>query len=356
MKWADRAISSILRQKIAHRNWRYALSRAFAMMNACAPGEVIYITGPSRAGKSRLIRELSGMMKSPEQDDEVYMPCFSVLATNCSVRGSFSTKAFTIRALEAIRHPIYGMGLCDDDWSIERLRLLEKTSEGVLRPALESAIINRHCKYMFIDEAQHLMYAMSGMHAAAAILDSWKCLAQSAGIVLILVGAYPLLNVLKQSPHLLGRKHEVHIPRYRETREDILAFMEIIAFYDRILHEYSGFSNLRDWDEYLFRGSLGCIGLLQSWLRDALAIANATRSDKLTKTHLTEAQISASDRRIIEEEILEGEAIMARMEDESVNKSTPKPDKSTPSGKKGKKRRKKPFQKNPRRYPAGGRG
>ena len=355
MEWADRAITSILKQKIAHRNWRQALARAFAMMNACAPGEVIYVTGPSRAGKSRLVRELSKMMKTSDHDD-VYMPCFTVLATNCSVRGSFSTKAFTIRSLEAIKHPIYGMGLCDDDWSIERLRLLEKTSEGVLRPALESAIINRRCKYMFIDEAQHLMYAMSGMHAAAAILDSWKCLAQSAGIVLILVGAYPLLNVLKQSPHLLGRKHEVHIPRYRETREDILAFIEIIAFYDCIIREHSGCSNLRDWDEYLLRGSLGCIGLLQSWLRDALAIANATGSKKLTKKHLMEAKLSESDRRIIEEELLEGEAIMNRMEDEPANKSIRKAVTSTSSGKKVKKRKKNPFQKNPRRYPAGGRG
>ena len=354
MEWVNQAISNIMRQKIAHRNWCHALARAFAMMNACAPGEVIYITGPSRAGKSRLIKELSRIMKNPEHDD-MYMPCFTVMAANCSTRGSFSTKAFTIRSLEAIKHPIYGTELGNDDWSVERLRLLEKTSEGVLRLALESAIINRRCKYMFIDEAQHLMYATRGMHSAAAILDSWKCLAQSVGIILILVGAYPLLNVLKQSPHLLGRKHEVHIPRYRETRDDILAFKEIIEFYDRIIHDHFGQSNFRDWDEYLFHGSFGCIGLLQSWLRAALAIADATEAERLTKEHLMEAKLSPSDSRIIEEEILEGEAIMNKAEEESANNSIRKVYKSARPGKKGKKRRKKPFQKNPRRYPVGGR-
>ena len=119
-----------------------------------------------------------------------------------------------------------------------------------------------------------------------------------------------------QSPHLLGRKHEVHIPRYRETREDVLAFMEIIAFYDHIIRESSGESNLREWAEFLFQDSLDCIGLLQSWLRDALAIASATGPETLTKAHLMEAKLSASDRRIIEEEILEGEATMARMEND----------------------------------------
>lgn len=55
---------------IPHRNWQRALYDAFAILISASPGEVICITGPSRAGKSLLIRRLIDLLFGKSRFDE----------------------------------------------------------------------------------------------------------------------------------------------------------------------------------------------------------------------------------------------------------------------------------------------
>ena len=351
MNWTKQSIDNISLESIPHRNWNRALSEAYSLMLASMPGDVLCITGPSRAGKSRLISELSGLMSGEAPREDGTMPCVTILAENCSVRGAFSTKAFTIRGLEAVKHPIYGVNESGDNWGVIRYALLQKTAEGVLRPALETALKLRKTKYLFIDEAQHIIHAQSSDKGAAAILDSWKCLAQAAGIVLVLVGAYPLLNVLRLSPHLLGRKHQVHLPRYHENRGDIIAFREIVDTYSELIVMPRKARALSEWSETLYRGSLGCIGLLQAWLRRAIANADANKASVLRKEDIFSTRIPRSEFITILEEIAAGEAALEQV-NESPEPPNDEPNAASPrpAGKKAK-----PFRKKPRRYAVGGR-
>lgn len=356
MIWQQSSIENIVNDRIPHRNWNRSLSEAHSLMMASSPGEVVCLTGPSRCGKSRLITELSKLMSGSYAQDEEIMPCATVLATNCNVRGSFSTKAFTIKGLEAIRHPIYGINSDDDEWGVKRLALLQKTSEGVLRPALESGLELRKTKYLFIDEAQHIMHVQGGDTSAAAILDSWKCLAQEAGVVLVLVGAYPLLDVLRLSPHLLGRKHQVHLPRYHENRGDIMAFRQIVDTYCELITMPSKTRALSEWNEVLYRGSLGCIGLLQSWLRRALAHSMANNAKMLRKEDLFATRLSQKEIKSIYAEIAHGEKALETEKEQAVPKDEAANSVASITDTAPKKKKKsKPFQKNPRRYPVGGR-
>lgn len=350
MNWSKQSIDNISLESIPHRNWKRALSEAYSLMLASNPGDVICITGPSRGGKTRLISELSNLMSGGELTENGVMPCVTILAENCSVRGSFSTKAFTIRGLEEVQHPIYGINKAGDAWGVTRYALLQKTSEGVLRPALETALKLRKTKYLFIDEAQHIMHAQGSTQGAAAILDSWKCLAQTAGIVLVLVGAYPLLNVLRLSPHLLGRKHQVHLPRYHENRGDIIAFREIVDTYSELIVMPKKVRALNEWSETLYRGSLGCIGLLQSWLRRAIANADANNASALRKEDLFSTRTPRVEFLSILEEIAAGETALELIKDSPAAPINPSSKNSPSTGKKTK-----PFRKKPRRYPVGGR-
>lgn len=357
MHWAYKTIEIIKKKSIAHRNWRFALNDAFALLITSAMGEVICITGPSRAGKSRLIQALIklivGDIRLSDTENQVVV---NILATNCSVGGLFSTKAFTIRALEAVRHPIYGIVHDDVEKEIKRLRLLERTPESVLRPALESALKIRKARYIFIDEAQHIEYAQRSLKGAEAILQSWKCLAQSTNTTLILVGAYPILELLKLCPHMLGRKHQIHLPRYGYKKNDLLAFTEIVDAYNAHVVLPKNVSSLEDWNEVLYEGSLGCIGLLEGWLRDALAHVISYGNDELTLEHFKLTRRPLSEEREIADEIVEGEAFLEKSDSELRDENyTIDPAPESSSSPTPKKRKGKPFQRNPKRYKIGGR-
>jgi len=354
MHWTKTAIKTIRSMSISHRNWNRAFSDSFAFLTASAMGEVVCITGPSRAGKSRLIRKLISMLDCGQISNEInIMPVVSVLATNCSVRGGFSTKEFTIRALEAVKHPIFGVVHNDYELEVKRLKLLARTSEGVLRLALEHALIQRQTRYFFIDEAQHIQYVLNNERHAAAILESWKCLAQSTGTTLVLVGAYPLLNILKLCPHMLGRKHQVHLPRYQYVENDLLAFSEIIEVYSELIVLPEGVESLNDWIDLLYEGSMGCIGLLEGWLRGALAYVDANDERVLTLAHLKAARRSKIEEAEISQEITEGEKVLGKAGGISYVSAVESSDLVVSNKKKINKKRGKPFRRSPKRYDIG---
>ncbi len=349
MSQADQSIRQIKEIRIPHRNYERALAEAAAALVASAPGEVICILGPSRVGKSRLAAALSKFVIGTQPLPKGVMPVVSVQAENCSVGGSFSTKAFTLRALEAIQHPFYSIGNNNGRLENDRNRLAERTPEGILRVALERGLVCRKTQYLIIDETQHIRYARGGDRAAAAILDSLKCLASETGVVLILVGAYPLIEVLQLCPHLLGRKHQVHFPRYQNNREDLLVFEQILDAYTPLIRLPNEIGSLRAWNDLFYADSFGCIGLVSSWLRGALGIMRSRSELLLRKEHLIAARRSRKERRLLAQEIADGEQVLNAVTDD-VFAPAQQPATATDN-----KPKRKPFQKKPRRYAAGGR-
>lgn len=349
MHWAIKSISDIKELHLSHRNWNSALSHAHSMLIASAPGEVVCITGPSRAGKSRLIDSLGKLLICGNDfENRGLMPVVKILATNCSVGGTFSSKAFTLRALDAVKHPFYSESTFDSaDWGADFLKQLGRTPETVLRPALEKSFIHRKTMYVFIDEAQHVLYARGGKKDAEAILNSWKCLAQSTGAVLVLVGAYPLLDAISLCPHLIGRRHQIHIPRYRATDEDLKVFLELLNSYSELVTLEPGIKSLTEFSDLLYEGSFGCIGLLGAWIREALAFVLARDDQFLTEGHFLMAHKIEKDRQMVAAEIKNGEDLLFANEDIKFQDIVDTP--------KTKKRKKKPFVRNPRRHKIAGR-
>lgn len=353
MNWAQDAILGIKNLRIPHRNYERALSGTMSMLLASEPGEVICITGPSRAGKSSLAADLRNLIIGDQPLLPGIMPVVSLTAANCSSDGAFSTKTFMLRSLNAIEHPFYSPKQGNDVWDVDWFRLIDRTSEGTFRTAFENGLETRKTQYLFIDEVQHLQYARDGYGGAAAILDSWKCLASDKKVVLVVIGAYPLLNVLLHCPHLLGRKHQIHLARYYPTRDDLLVFEQILDAYSELLRLPPGIKSLRDWNELLYPDSLGCIGLLESWLREGLATADTEQSEVLSLEHLQASRKALVEREVIAEEIAQGEQ-MLKMDPDKNSPTKPAPG-GTATGSQKTKRRRKPFQKKPRRYPVGGR-
>ena len=333
---------------ISHRNWKRAISEAFYILSCASPGDVICITGPSRAGKSSLILKLIEMLFGNHcYEDTGTMPAVVVRAINAGNNGAFSTKAFTLRALEAVKHPLFSIqGENLEDFLA--MQKMDRSTEATMRIALEKAFEARKTRFLFIDEAQHVKYVGGDVQAAFAVLDSWKCLAESVGLVLVVVGAYPVVDIVARSPHLVGRKHQIHFPRYQATEKDISSFAELLATYSDIVDLDDSMSSLVDAAELMYEGSMGCIGLLKAWLKRADAIAKID-GKPIDAGLLRETRLTDLDLKSIKAEILAGERSLIKSSISSARSNERKEPHSPPKNKS------KPFQRKPTRETAGNR-
>lgn len=335
--------------KINHRNWEESAAILYSLLVTASPGDVISLTGPSRGGKTRLIEYVLRLLfPNMSAIPPGKIPYVMVDAVNSGPNGTFSTKAFTLRLLQAVKHPFYSINPDDTDEMIQhKTSRIEKTTENTFRAALERAFINAGVMYLFIDEAQHARYVSSGALGGYAVLDSWKCFAKSVNIVLVIVGAYPMLKMLHNSPHMLGRKHQVHLARYSNTPEDILEFRRIIQVYNHKLTEHGFKANLDEHCKILHDGSLGCIGLLRAWLFRSQAIASI-KDKEINKKILLQTMHPDLELAEISREIMDGEWLLQN------GHLQEKPSDMSPI-QNGSRSTTKPFQRKPKRFQIGGR-
>lgn len=308
---------------IDHPIWKRTLELVYARVALAAPGQVISVIGPPRVGKSRMSTVIRGMLNLPEIEiDDPQSLSIGVRASNCSTNGAFSTKVFARKAVVALNHPILATPARED---IDML--IRQETEGAYWLGLERGLPVAGKRYMFIDEAQNVCRA-KGRGGAGAVLDAWKCIAEETGIVLVLTGTYELHVAMQQSTHMLGRKSFVHFPRYRVTREDIAGFNAIVQVYAKYLPLVPELQNLCAHSEYLYSGSLGCIGTLERWFRDALANA-MVRKGPIDLSALEESRTCDSDLAITLDEIVAGEEMLTAKEVKTPPKSVPSVARST---------------------------
>ena len=335
--------------KIQHKNWQEAISMLFALLLSASTGEIISIIGPARSGKTRIIEELQKLLEGGGfSSNSAYQLTAYVLVDNDGNNGRFTTKSFIWDALVAIKHPdFYGlMG------SENITRKFDRTSEAAMKKAFITGVRYRKVKYLFFDEVQHVDYVGRGGDSPHMVLDSWKNMAKQAGVVLVLAGAYPMLEILRNSPHLIGRQYKVHLPRYYDTEPELNEFASIVEQYVAHLPQELIGENLVQQTPYLHKYTFGCIGLLRKWLLHAVIFASQSRTvidlNILEQTRLTDDDLLA-----IGNEIATGEEILFR--------GAEFPTQPIPSGisEKAKKvvknKQRVPFKAKPRRYKPGDR-
>lgn len=352
-EWIGAAIRHI-QKKVPHPHYRNTLAELFAVLNCVSAGEVIALVGASRTGKSALVAEVRRLILGPASTSIAEMPFISMIARNMSTAGHFSTKAFKAHALQVLQHPIYSRRP-DDPWSASYEARMRNVTEGTLDLALECAVHARRTKWIHLGEMQHAMYATGGKKAVAAIMDSIKGFCEATGTTLIMSGTYPLLELMSLSPHLLGRSHMVHMPRYIQSKqEDWLHFNQILATWSQPMC-VSGASALTDWAPLLYEGSLGCIGLLSKWLRRTLAGMQASGAEAITEELLLKSLTGLPDRTTIVEEIERGEELLERNAELAEACKTLRREDLVPPPASATKRNSRPFQHGPQRFPLNGR-
>ena len=312
----NRSITSLIDEmklvRVPHKAYLLAVSRVFNAILAAAKGELILFVGPSRVGKSRAVVEACQLIY-PVGEKTVHgkMPVVFTEAENASKHGEFSTKAFIVECLRAVKHPIYGTAADDDPYEIKLCALHHRTPERVLREAFETALKLLGTQIWIIDEAQHVGYVAGGDDAAARVLNSWKCIANKTGVVIVLSGSYPLLETVSLAPHVVGRQRPIEFPRYRtDCREDVLEWEVILLTLSALVPLEFLDQTLCQWNQLLMTDSLGCIGHVTRWLRatmgDMLAYGELFMTDKcLMRSRLPSAQLAS-----VAQEIFVGEKFL----------------------------------------------
>lgn len=315
--WARIKKDQILTKKLHHKTYRDALSALQTELAYSDIGEVIVLTGPSRAGKTSLLKRLAREYLDASGGNPMSEnPFVYVLALNRAQEGRFSSKAFYADLLRALEHPAYSTSLENALIRKANVDRVDRRNTSDLMAACEHALRHLRTRFLAIDEAQHIEWHGRSAHVRTAILDSFKSFAASAGVTLVLSGAYPIVRMLRSSNHMVGRSSIVELEPYGVTKEGAVEFLKVLEWYSKGITFESGVTSLSDWAEYIYTYSLGVVGAVGRWLRSALAKMEVEGAKALAWRHMDAARRNDGDLKAIAAEIELGAELLSKTPEE----------------------------------------
>lgn len=263
----------IRRDNFMHPRFAEAYQRTQAHAVFGQPGTVVMVLGATRVGKTTLSRLLEVNLTREVSGHLTEIPLIRLEAATTD-QGFMSSKYLCLRMLQALKHPFYEGEGYKPRWS---------DSETTLRTQIDRALRSRSTKYIFIDEAHHLLRNKNLRNIGAA-LDSLKCLANEAGVILVLFGGYELLRTCFESAHLNGRSTIIDFRNYQINDEDVATYDAILSSIDPYLPWQKGHSLIKH-RQLIYAGTMGCYGLLIHWISAAIADMAANGAKTLQLEH-----------------------------------------------------------------------
>lgn len=260
------------------------------------PGTMVLIIGPSRVGKTTLIRlleeRLISMNKAHMQASPSFIPFASVLAAGPGTN-RFEWAEYYREVLRAFHDPFV-------DGKVARIRTRE------LREAMETALTRRSPLAVIVDEAHHLAEASRGSRLQSQ-LNHLKHFENATGVSHILVGTYEMRPFRRVNAQLACRSVDVHFSRYdAANEEDAQVFRSVLWALQRQLPVPEEPHLVEQW-EFLYARSIGCVGLVKLHLNRALNVALTEGARTVTLAHLRktampEARVELALRNALESE------------------------------------------------------
>ncbi len=241
--------------------------------------KIINIVGPTGVGKSMFIRQLEvavvNAMCAEMAADPNMAPFITTTAVSEGHHG-FDWKVFYQEALVELRDafarlPSAHAAARRPFETLLPLNGRKMSTTAALRGRLELELKRHGTVVWCVDETQHILKVKSGPPKAQ--LEVLKSIAQRGHSKLCLVGPPNLKNLLYCSGELSRRSATILFPRYRhQCEEDLLQFASVAESFFKAMRIKST-PNVKSNLDLLYNGSLGCIGILKDWCRDALSSA-----------------------------------------------------------------------------------
>jgi len=262
------------------------------------PGAMVLVIGPSRVGKTTLVRvvEQRLLVRARERmrDDPGHIPFVRFTAVG-SGSGRYDWMDYYKAVLRQVGDPFV-------DRAAASVRVRD------MREAAEEALIQRQPYAVIVDEAHHLAKAANGRRVQDQ-LDHLKYLENRTGVSHVLVGTYEMRPFRTVNAQLACRSMDVHFRRYDATKtRDRTIFRSVVwALQWQLPVADEPPLVERQW-EFLYARSIGCIGLLKVHLNRALELALAENARTVTVAHLQATALTEDRAKLALGAALAGEA------------------------------------------------
>lgn len=258
---------------VHHHNFRQAADHGYNAAVTAPPGRIILIIGPTGAGKTSLLAYILNLLVgAPETWPDGELRYVS-LECDREAPGAI-TRNIAIDLNRALGNPFVSLALPIDGEKPSFGRIRVSLNEHDLRECVRILAAIRRTRYIGLDGMENIVPRRE--ISAEARFDSIKSLVRphktyepSHEVNLIMAGHYSLLSFWRANAQLARRVTEIPVLPYSKTARDIERFEELLHTISRFYPLRQG-ASLRDWNELLFVLSVGCIGLLQKLLDDAI--------------------------------------------------------------------------------------
>lgn len=303
-----RMLEEFGRHVIGHPSIVSVRDQVMSLVRLRADVAACLVVGPTGVGKSTMVSRLVTAVEeeaAASGDADPTRAGHVLFSAPPALNGSFSVAEFLTRGLLALQDPgtLAGLGSSPRPTSWRGHR-----SVGELQRAFERAVRERRPLAVIVDEAGHLA-RVGGGERLISQLDLIKALADATGALFVFVGTYDLAALRNANGQLARRLHDIHFPRYgtdaRGAREFSVAMRSLVHGLP-----VPG-DGLVDDPAFLYRGSLGCVGVAKNWLSRALKAAIDGHDAAVTAEHLRRTRLPDDKLLQIAREIAEGERAMA---------------------------------------------
>ena len=319
---------------VPHLLFQLVRSQLFSSVKSFPLTLLLGVTG---VGKSRLVallvERINGMLAQDGRIPGVY------LVAPTAQRTVFSWKAFWERLLSILedplpQHKIHPQARAEALRSDGSTRMRKTTESQYFEMVLDAAA-RRGLLLLVIDEAIALARSESGRTLYDQI-NVLRELADTQLFQIVLASTFEILPHFRRSGVLARRLGTVVFPHYAEvltsaaddarassqpsrsidlTDEGYLAFARSVRTFMERLPDFASLDLRDEHFVELYRGSLGCVGLLHDWFLRAVAMCVESGEHRLQWKHFDRTCLNKADRAQIIVEAREAEAQLAVLQD-----------------------------------------
>src|SRR5260221_2599873 len=280
----------------------------------------VLLCGPGGVGKSKALNVVAERFKD-EETDRFVVPIL-LLEPIPPDQGAYLRLDYYWQIIDALKEHLLVKELVG---SVAHIMAAPKPARAKLgaidwfkmRQVAEQALIRARVRAVFADEGHRLMQG-DGSHSVDEQLEWLKSLSNRTKVLHVLAGPYALFGFRNTSGQLARRGRDIHFPRYhvedKEERKEFVAAVHYLL--ERVPLTCDLNALLSHW-RWFAEGSVGCVGILKTWLVDAVATTLAQGGTSLTEDMLTQTMPHPAKRVSLEREARAGEHKIATHDSET---------------------------------------
>lgn len=303
---AQKAKAALDNSLVKHTRFDEALKTIEAALLFPTDTRLLWVIGPSGAGKTRLAQTVEKLIHKMIADqlvsDPGCVPCVSFEVPCPELGHRFSWNEHHWRYLDKLQVP-----LSADDKAPPPLPWVDP--KRGLEHAVLNALKHRRPMAVLLDETNHIASVTTGK----VLFDQTnrlKSFANRSKVLHVCFGTYEVANMALVSGQLARRSEIIHLSRYRaDVPADYAAFKSVVRAFQKCLPVVHHL-DLHTRAEYLHERTIGCVGLLKEWLIKALAHANGDGRKEIAMKDLEATATSVTKLRVLLNEATQGEHVM----------------------------------------------